>query len=66
MSLKYVCCSDGRIDVEEEKPSSAAKFILDRWCSESDYGRVFRKYAGKINNAFSLDSFGATEETYIL
>ena len=62
--LKSLCCGDGKIDIEEEAPSPAAKFILDLWSSESDYGRVFRKHARKINNAFSLASFGATEETY--
>ena len=66
VSLKSLCCSDGKIDIEEEEPSPAAKFILDLLSSESDYGRVFRKHARKINNAFSLASFGATEETYRL
>ena len=50
-SLKSLCYSDGRIDIEEEEPSPSAKFMFDRWSSESNYGRVFRKHARKFNNA---------------
>ena len=64
VSLKSLCCNDGRIYIYKEESSPAAKFILYLWSSEIDYGRVFRKHARKINNSFSLDSFGATEETY--
>ena len=45
ISLKSLCCSDGRIYIEEEETSPAAKCILDLWNSESDYGRVFIKHA---------------------
>ena len=63
ISLKSLCCHGGKVDVEEESdPSPAAGFILDLWSRDDHVGYVFRKYARKINNAFSLASLYAKEE----
>ena len=37
LSLKSLYYGKGKIYIEEEEPSPAAKFILDLWSSESEY-----------------------------
>ena len=63
ISLKSLCCHGGKVDVEEESdPSPAAECILDLWTRNDHVAYVFKKYARKINNAFSLVSLYAKEE----
>ena len=57
-----MCCDNGVVDVQEENPSPLACYIFHLWETDEYEGRVFRKYARKINNAFSLASFGVDEE----
>ena len=59
--LHAVCCKKGRAYLDEQTPSPSAEYFHDLWSSNHAEGRVFRKYARKINNAFSLASFVATE-----
>ena len=63
LTLKSLCCQNGKIDVGDEgEPSPAAEEILNLWSSDDDKGYVFRKFSRKINNAFSLASFCAQEQ----
>ena len=63
LSLKSLCCQNGKIDVGDKcKPSPAAENILNMWSRDDSIGYVFRKFSRKINNAFSLASFRANEE----
>ena len=47
--------------MNQQHPSPSAEYFFDLWSSDDEEGRVFRKYARKINNAFSLASFVASE-----
>ena len=63
LSLKSLCCQNGKIDVGDEcEPSPAAENILNLWSHDDSIGYVFRKFSRKINNAFLLASFCANEE----
>jgi len=57
-----MCCNKGVVNVQEECPSPLAQYIFNLWETNEYEGRVFRKFARKINNAFSLASFGVDEE----
>ena len=49
-----MCCSKGKIDIEEKSPTPAAEYFVDLWSTDEMEGKVFRKNAIKINNEFSL------------
>ena len=61
VNIRGMCCNKGSISIDEESPSPGAEFILNLWSSDDKEGKVFRKYSSKINNAFSLASYLATE-----
>ena len=61
VNIHGMCCNKGSISIDEESPSPGAEFILNLWSSDDKEGKVFRKYSRKINNAFSLASYLATE-----
>ena len=63
LSLKSLCCQNGKIDVGDKcKPSPAAEDILNLWSRDDSIRYVFRKFSRKINNTFLLVSFCANEE----
>ena len=60
-TLYSMCCSKGKVDIEEESPTPAAEYFVDLWSTDEIEGKLFRKYARKINNALSLASYLFTE-----
>ena len=61
LNLYAMCCKKGKIYLNQQHPSPSAEYFYDLWSSDDEVGRVFRKYSRKINNAFSLASFVASE-----
>ena len=64
-TLYSMCCSKGKVDIEEESPTPATEYFVDLWSTDEIEGILFRKNARKINNAFSLTSYLFPEDEMV-